>query len=119
MHGLNKRVVAACAIAALTTLSLGAWSTIQVGPEVIIKSDFPGCHIAIVKPQLCPGVEGTCPRGLRLICDIVILGFTLRRTYTYPGWDPVFSCQPWSAMCDTRGGLFWVCIAILATKGPQ
>ncbi|KAJ6461731.1 hypothetical protein C8R45DRAFT_941122 [Mycena sanguinolenta] len=66
MYGFNKRMLAACAVAAVTTLAVGTWSIISIsGPRVIVKSNFnfPGCHVAVVKTQwisfhnLCLGAE--------------------------------------------------------------
>ncbi|KAJ6574207.1 hypothetical protein B0H19DRAFT_1371375 [Mycena capillaripes] len=66
MYGFNRRVFISLAIAALTTVVLGVWAVI--GPKVILETSVPGVALAW---------EG------QLVCDILILGLTLRRAYTY------------------------------------
>ncbi|KAJ7633308.1 hypothetical protein B0H17DRAFT_1108102 [Mycena rosella] len=78
MYGFNRRVFAALAIAALTTVSLGAWAI--VGPTISIDTDLPGCHVTTPRQQ---AIRVAAAWEAQLVCDILILGLTLRRAYTY------------------------------------
>ncbi|KAJ7810484.1 hypothetical protein B0H13DRAFT_2344646 [Mycena leptocephala] len=66
MYGFNRKVFISLAIAALTTVGLGAWAVI--GPKVVLETSVPGVAFAW---------EG------QLVCDILILGLTLRRACIY------------------------------------
>ncbi|KAJ7494817.1 hypothetical protein B0H11DRAFT_2003499 [Mycena galericulata] len=78
MYGFNRRVFISLAIAALTTVGLGVWAVI--GPKNILETSVPGCHVTTSKDQafrVALAWEG------QLVCDILILGLTLRRAYIY------------------------------------
>ncbi|KAJ7098969.1 hypothetical protein C8R44DRAFT_988742 [Mycena epipterygia] len=78
MYGFNRRVFASLSIAALITAGLGAWAI--VGPETAIQTTLPGCHVATPKPQ---AIRVAAAWEAQFVCDVLILGLTLRRAYTY------------------------------------
>ncbi|KAJ7921408.1 hypothetical protein B0H13DRAFT_2318526 [Mycena leptocephala] len=78
MYGFSGRVFASLAAAAVVTITLGAWST--VGFETTMDIDLPGCHVATVNAQ---AIRMAAAWEAQLVCDILILGLTLRRAYTY------------------------------------
>ncbi|KAJ7887190.1 hypothetical protein B0H13DRAFT_1888905 [Mycena leptocephala] len=49
MYGFNRKVLMSLAIAALTTVGLGAWAVI--GPETVLETSQPGCHVTTPKSQ--------------------------------------------------------------------
>ncbi|KAJ7910082.1 hypothetical protein B0H13DRAFT_2329754 [Mycena leptocephala] len=91
MYGFNRRVFISLAIAALTTVGLGAWAVI--GPKNILETSVPGCHVTTSKDHPFNGLPRhhalTSLTGValawegQLVCDILILGLTLHRAYTY------------------------------------
>ncbi|KAJ6565912.1 hypothetical protein DFH09DRAFT_1314691 [Mycena vulgaris] len=86
MYGFNRRVFASLSIAALITVALGAWAV--VGPNITLDTTLPGCHVTTPKAQalrkyICRVAAAWEAHVLRLVCDILILGLTLRRAYTY------------------------------------
>ncbi|KAJ7884513.1 hypothetical protein B0H13DRAFT_1889927 [Mycena leptocephala] len=111
MYGFNRKVFISLSIAALTTVGLGAWSV--AGPQIILETSVPGCHVttsknqsvddcgpdsfALIWFQVVPQVSSTAtpahyltpPTGValaweaQLVCDMLILGLTLHRAWTY------------------------------------
>ncbi|KAJ6507045.1 hypothetical protein C8R45DRAFT_971375 [Mycena sanguinolenta] len=89
MYGFNRKVFASLAVAATITISLGAWAV--MGPEVTLTVNLPGCAVATSHTHafLCVGAGIDSSAGMaaaweaQLFCDILILGLTLRRAYTY------------------------------------
>ncbi|KAJ6524297.1 hypothetical protein DFH09DRAFT_1329579 [Mycena vulgaris] len=49
MYGFNRKVFISLAIAALTTVGLGVWAVI--GPETVLETTLPGCHVTTPKSQ--------------------------------------------------------------------
>ncbi|KAJ7693004.1 hypothetical protein B0H17DRAFT_1330575 [Mycena rosella] len=78
MYGFNRRVFAALGVAAVITISLGAWAV--VGPDIKVESALPGCH---VPTSHTAAIHMAFAWEAQLVCDILILGLTLHRTYTY------------------------------------
>ncbi|KAJ7744762.1 hypothetical protein DFH07DRAFT_963607 [Mycena maculata] len=94
IYGFNRRVFVPLSIAAVITVTLGAWAV--VGPDSTLETSLPGCHIPISKTQ---AIRESSPWSLakvtysptgvaaaweaQLICDVIILGLTLRRALTY------------------------------------
>ncbi|KAJ6524298.1 hypothetical protein DFH09DRAFT_1329580 [Mycena vulgaris] len=91
MYGFNRRVFISLAIAALTTVGLGASAVI--GPKNILETSVPGCHVITSKDHPFNGLPRhhvlTSLTGValawegQLVCDILILSLALRRAYTY------------------------------------
>ncbi|KAJ7779404.1 hypothetical protein DFH07DRAFT_950466 [Mycena maculata] len=85
MYGFNRRVFAALSVAAVITFSLGAWAV--VGTATTLITTIPGCHIITLREQalresiIIFSVAGAWEA--QLSCDILIIGLTLRRAYTY------------------------------------
>ncbi|KAJ7744063.1 hypothetical protein DFH07DRAFT_963896 [Mycena maculata] len=82
MYGFNRRVFISLSIAALTTVSLGAWAI--VGPHITLETSVPGCHTITSKDQAMR--KSPCVAlawEAQLVCDILILSLTLRRASTY------------------------------------
>ncbi|KAJ6553112.1 hypothetical protein B0H19DRAFT_1072597 [Mycena capillaripes] len=60
MYGFNRKVFISLAIAALTTVGLGAWAV--VGPKVILETSVPGCYVTTSKDQRGIGMgRPRCP----------------------------------------------------------
>jgi len=78
MYGFNRKVFASLAVAATITISLGAWAV--MGPEVTLTVNLPGCAVATSHTQ---AIRMAAAWEAQLFCDILILGLTLRRAYTY------------------------------------
>jgi len=78
MYGFSRRVFAALGVAAAITISLGVWAVL--GPEVTLAMNLPGCHVATSHTQ---AVRMAAAWEAQLVCDILILGLTLRRAHTY------------------------------------
>ncbi|KAJ7813783.1 hypothetical protein B0H14DRAFT_2851991, partial [Mycena olivaceomarginata] len=78
MYGFNRRVFISLSIAAITTVGLGAWAVI--GPDTALETSVPGCHNVTPHNQ---AIRVVLAWEAQLVCDILILGLTLRRAYTY------------------------------------
>ncbi|KAJ7839114.1 hypothetical protein B0H14DRAFT_2787710 [Mycena olivaceomarginata] len=78
MYGFNRRVFVSLSIAAITTVAFGAWAI--VGPKIFLETSVPGCHTVTPHDQ---SIRVALAWEAQLVCDILILGLTLRRAYTY------------------------------------
>ncbi|KAJ7824974.1 hypothetical protein B0H14DRAFT_2821875 [Mycena olivaceomarginata] len=78
MYGFNRKVFISLSIAAVTTVGLGAWAI--VGPDTALKTPVPGCHNVTPHSQ---ATRVALAWEAQLLCDILILGLTVRRAYTY------------------------------------
>ncbi|KAJ7105161.1 hypothetical protein C8R44DRAFT_806750 [Mycena epipterygia] len=78
MYGFNRKVFLALAIAALTNIGLAAWTV--VGTGMTLSSTLPGCHVNTPKSQ---AIRTAAAWEAKLVGDILILGLTLRRAFTY------------------------------------
>ncbi|KAJ7785578.1 hypothetical protein B0H14DRAFT_2957998 [Mycena olivaceomarginata] len=107
MYGFNRRVFISLSIAAITTVAFGAWAI--VGPKIFLETSVPGCHTVTPHDQQA-----------QLVCDILILGITLRRAYTYHNHLGLRSPSLLRTMFRdgdiiTAGSLAWFACSISAT----
>ncbi|KAJ7931727.1 hypothetical protein B0H13DRAFT_2651219 [Mycena leptocephala] len=98
MYNCDKRILILFIMAALVTLGVGTWAVIPVGPTPPVQKSVPGvpgCHTPISRTE---AIHIAAAWEAELVCNMIVLGLTLYRTFKKTTSPRPFTDSLWHVM---------------------